>query len=223
MLHCDRKGVKIRHYSEKYSVSTLYILNSWTIEDLHLIATSIAHTCVNFSRLEKFDGGIKSLGKWPGCLRNVATCPALLRALRTKSILFSQRLRARRWHLRLTCGWRNVTVDVPIASRHQRRLRRIDERGNNRVRSQYTMDATMTREGNVRVRVRVLVRVSPERKPYRTGGNYIRAVKLSRCMHVHATRPAHTQARARTRREIRENVDNGPDYKIWNDFVGACR
>lgn len=25
---------------------------------------------------------------------------------------FSQRLRARRWHLGLTCGWRNVTVDV---------------------------------------------------------------------------------------------------------------
>jgi len=38
---------------EKYRVSTLYILDSWMIKDFHLIATSIAHTCVNFSRFEK--------------------------------------------------------------------------------------------------------------------------------------------------------------------------
>lgn len=53
MLHYDRKGVKIKRYSETYNVSTLYILNNWMIKDFHLIATSIAHTCVNFSRFEK--------------------------------------------------------------------------------------------------------------------------------------------------------------------------
>lgn len=135
--------------------------------------------------------------------RNVAVCPALLRALRTKSILFSAIARP---PLAPSSYLRMAKRHGRRASRSRRgikdRLRRIDERENNRVRSRYTIGATTTREGNVRVRLRVLVRVSPERKPYRTGGNYIRAVKLSRRMHVHATRSAHT--RARTRREIRE-------------------
>lgn len=185
-------------------MSTLYILNSWTTEDFHLIAPSIAHTCVNFSRFEKSRWRDKVAWKMARLLaQRAAACPALLRALRTKSILFSAIARpplAPSSHLRM------AKRHGRRASRSRRgikdRLRRIDERENNRVRSQYTMGATMTREGNVRVRVRVLMRVSPERKPYRTDGNYIRAVKLSRRMHVHATRPAHT--RARTRREIRE-------------------
>lgn len=63
------------------------------------------------------------------------------------------------------------------ASRSRRgikdRLRGIDERENNRVRfAVHNGRATTTREGNVRVRVyactRIPVRVSPERKPYRT-------------------------------------------------------
>jgi len=48
-------GKALKSDFEKYSVSTLYILNGWMIwKDFHLIATSIAHTCVNFSRFEKF-------------------------------------------------------------------------------------------------------------------------------------------------------------------------
>lgn len=99
------------------------------------------------------------------------------------------------------------------ASRSRRgikdRLRGIDERENNRVRfAVHNGRATTTREGNVRVRVERVYAYTracfagKETVPYRTDGNYIRAVKLSRRMHVHATRPAHTWAR--TRREIRE-------------------
>lgn len=125
---------------------------------------------------------------------------------------FSQRLRARRWHLGLTCGWRNVTVDVRpdrVAASKTGYGESTKERTIASV-SRYTMGARRRRAKGMFAYAYTRVRVYPcvfRRKgnrtvPYRTDGNYIRAVKLSRRMHVHATRPAHTWAR--TRREIRE-------------------
>lgn len=202
----------------------MYILNSRMIVDFHLIATSIAHTCVNFSRFEKSRRRYKvawkmaRLRKQPR--RHVPHCYELC----ALNPYFSQRLRARlplAPH-RLTCGWRNVTVDMRpdrVAASKTGYGESTKERTIASVRG-----AQWTRRWRAKEMFAYAYACSCvfRRKGNRTipCGNYIRAVKLSQRMHVHATRPvprrAHTGAHAARGR----NVDNGPDYKIWNEFVG---
>lgn len=151
------------------------------------------------------------------------TSRIVLRALRTKSILFSAIAR------------RHRTVSPRMAKRHGRRasrsrrgikdrLRGIDDERREQSRPRAVIQwatTTTTREGNVRD---TRACFSPERKPYTPVYKrqlYSRRKIVSAHARARDAIRAHTAAHA-ARADIRErNADNGPDCKIWNDFVGA--
>lgn len=133
-----------------------------------------------------------------GTSRHVAHCYELC----ALNPYFSQRLRAR-CSLAPSSHLRMAKRHGRRASRSRRgikdRLRRIDERENNRGRARHTMGRERRKCSRTRTRACF---AGKEVVPY-TAGNYIRAVKLSRRMQLHATRPAHTRAR-KARRDMRE-------------------